>query len=856
MTGKLYPPRIEASLPAFTRSLDSCVLVVPFQLNRAVGRNDFNQVRLRIKTVQTNTLLCDGLMTETINFDNSTGQWKAIFDLSQQQLTIGQYYKIQIAFAKNGAIGYYSDMALVKCTAKPNIYIKNLDAATASNSHIYEYTGIYAPTEDITEKVYSYCFNLYDEQNQLIETSGEQLHNASIDTDKAESSDTWLVTKTLKPGHWYSIQYSVTTINNLVVASPAYKIIQIDSVDLNIGTDLRAYMMYDDGYVDLWLKPKAGMNKNIHGSFIVVRASSDDNFNNWQELYRFEIVSEFPDKHLWRDFTVQQGVEYKYALQAFNDNGLYSNRLESIDGIIRADFEDMFLFDGERQLNLKFNPQVSSFKSNILETKVDTIGSQYPFIFRSGHVNYKEFPISGLLSMLTDPNELFIKGVLPPSNHDSRTQTASMGPVFDNPTDLTSDNFYRERQFKMEVLEWLNNGKPKLFRSPGEGNFIVRLMNTSLAPNQTLGRMLHTVSTTAYEVADFNYKNLNKYGFIKSIQRNYREMKINQFSLTDLFNGTIRPDAGAAHGFASGAYFISIANQFTSSLVLDFYFLDGSVINWNVQNPTGQFNIPINESPVVKIVYRDGDIEQDAVITYGEYSVDISNDFSFITNVSIEDRIEQLLGQGMHINIIDQMQDIRQQLGRFYYIKLSPRTVYSVYRKEDGTYYWDRELLHLIDSWDKNAIYEVKDIGIWLNGSPEETLTAPPSFRAQLNGQSFTDLSKIDRGNGQQTSGRFEAISNIDEVTILKLGTGVMADVVYQLKTLEYALEKTDGTVNNAKKQWQYYLSAYNGALANELTTPEQLAECKTNVDVSYEYYIRCLTFAVEKAQEDLIYAI
>jgi hypothetical protein len=35
----------------------------------------------------------------------------------------------------------------------------------------------------------------------------------------------------------------------------------------------------------------------------------------------------------------------------------------------------------------------------------------------------------------------------------------------------------------MEVLRWLTDGKPKLFRSPGEGNFIVRLMNTSLAPN-------------------------------------------------------------------------------------------------------------------------------------------------------------------------------------------------------------------------------------------------------------------------------------------------------------------------------------------------------------------------------------
>jgi len=61
----------------------------------------------------------------------------------------------------------------------------------------------------------------------------------------------------------------------------------------------------------------------------------------------------------------------------------------------------------------------------------------------------------------------------------------------------------------MEVLEWLTNGKPKLFRSPGEGNFIVRLMNTSLSPNDTLGRMLHTFSCTAYEIAEYNHKNLN-----------------------------------------------------------------------------------------------------------------------------------------------------------------------------------------------------------------------------------------------------------------------------------------------------------------------------------------------------------
>jgi hypothetical protein len=67
----------------------------------------------------------------------------------------------------------------------------------------------------------------------------------------------------------------------------------------------------------------------------------------------------------------------------------------------------------------------------------------------------------------------------------------------------------------MKVLEWLTNGQPKLFRSPGEGNFIVRLMNSSLTPNDTVGRMLHTFNCTAYEIAEFNYHNLGAFNFIQ-----------------------------------------------------------------------------------------------------------------------------------------------------------------------------------------------------------------------------------------------------------------------------------------------------------------------------------------------------
>jgi hypothetical protein len=63
------------------------------------------------------------------------------------------------------------------------------------------------------------------------------------------------------------------------------------------------------------------------------------------------------------------------------------------------------------------------------------------------------------------------------------------------------------------VLDWLNNGEPKLFKSATEGNFIVRLINTSLSPEETLGRMLHTFKSTAIEVADCTLANLKKYGF-------------------------------------------------------------------------------------------------------------------------------------------------------------------------------------------------------------------------------------------------------------------------------------------------------------------------------------------------------
>jgi len=81
-------------------------------------------------------------------------------------------------------------------------------------------------------------------------------------------------------------------------------------------------------------------------------------------------------------------------------------------------------------------------------------------------VRYKEFPIGGLLAESLDPDNLFYWKKK--DEEKARTSTNSEEYSIKN-----KDIYYAEKVFKLEVLEWLTNGKPKLFRSITEGNYLV-----------------------------------------------------------------------------------------------------------------------------------------------------------------------------------------------------------------------------------------------------------------------------------------------------------------------------------------------------------------------------------------------
>lgn len=79
----------------------------------------------------------------------------------------------------------------------------------------------------------------------------------------------------------------------------------------------------------------------------------------------------------------------------------------------------------------------------------------------------------------------------------------------------SSELIYVERRFREEVMKWLTDGKPKLFRSETEGNMIVVLTGVSFSPFGNT-RLNYSFSATLTEIAEYNLKNLILYNLVPS----------------------------------------------------------------------------------------------------------------------------------------------------------------------------------------------------------------------------------------------------------------------------------------------------------------------------------------------------
>ena len=545
---KLYPPTINGTLPAFyeNNADGGTVITIPFSMNRAVNEEEIAGFVLKIKTVQTGTTL--GIFTVDENINEAIENEQISFVIKDNnnnnnneenilnKIHIGQFLKIQLAYYKQGEnnapeIGYYSTVGIIKYTAKPKVYLKSFSENYDNQLTLFlsDYTGIYE-NEDASETLYSYNFSLYDTDKNLIETSDWLLHDI-----KNKNKDFYSFYTQLISNKEYFLQYTIRTINGLEESSSLYKCMDLD-IYSNISINLISENIFDEGYIKTTfeLEDSLTINENNPAILKICRAEDMDNFSSWVPM---QIKTFYSNEDIcnwsFKDFSIQQGVIYQYCLKIQNENGLWA--IINTSNQIFADFEDMFLWDGEKQIKIRFNPKVASFKATRLEQKTDVIGNKYPIIFRNSMVNYKEFSISGLISYQMDDYNLF-------NIKEKNNQTI---PDF-TPMDLVGENIYKERQFKLNLLNWLSDGNIKLFKSPAEGNYFVRLINISLSPEDKLNRMIHSFFCTAYEVEEFNYQNLIKLKFIEEIditsilENNITNIVQEEIELTDNYYDSIK----------------------------------------------------------------------------------------------------------------------------------------------------------------------------------------------------------------------------------------------------------------------------------------------------------------------------
>lgn len=795
---KLYPPHINGSIPAFYGNK----LTIPFTMNKTVSKNEIGGFKLLIKTSHSNKLLATlGVYTE----ENKLPPWN--FDFGEVYFTIpddcnylhiGNYYKLQLAYidANDGTIGYYSSVSVVKYTSKPEVIVDSLEHGKVNmneNRYIGSYSQI-GSDKDTTEKVYSYRFDIYDNAGNLHETSGECLHNSFEDENVFSSHDEYVLKKDLIINKNYTIQYTIKTNNGLVEKSHKYRIMQKETIDPEIRARLIATLNHNNAYVDLSLigeKDKYGAEYSATGSYVIRRASNKDNFTEWDSILFFRLNGQAPSRWLWKDFTIEHGYTYKYAIQQFNDSGLYSNKIESNE--IFVSFEDMFLWDGKRQLKIRFNPKVTSFKTNILEAKVDTIGSQYPFIFRNGNVNYKEFPISGLISYQMDEENLFIdKDKLMIENFE---------------TNLTDKNIASERIFKNEVLDWLNDGNPKLFRSPSEGNFIVRIFKSTLSPNDVVNRMLHSFSATAYEIAGFNYESLLEWGFIELIDVSNLATRWDTVPLYRLddygkyIGPFTREEEMLQYAPATSIRFqdcppgtkIRISNGYEEDII--------------TIGVTGMYKIDLDLGLKIYSVKMESSNVTEGSLVYS-YQTNISNVFDTIEDVTIEDiPLRQFIGD---VNVINEINDVRTTLLDFTYLHFQKRDTFILYTnsKNIGKYFWDRDchepILEDFSELDPSLIYKIivmplnneeKEIIKYCNGNPNNLLKEY-SNKFIING-SVIDLTETEN----------YYVKNPGPIKELIVHNGLTLECGYQARVIDYSLETKNIKVRDTRNA---YLNAYN----------------------------------------------
>lgn len=537
VSSNLYPPIISTYMPAFIRT-EKCKIT--FSLSSLNKSSDIKNVQMIVKYQSNNLSALDDnkyfseIKICSLNVDTSDSNTYYV-ELLPEDLETGifennQFYQIQLRFTDkqaenvpaNGKIEnwliennkYFSEwstVCLIKGIDKPELNVNNFTLGE-ENTYQSDLLTVAATLnyEDSSEneKIKSYNLKLYSQDKEkLLEESGQQFTADSFNFN--EINYTFRMELIDKTNYVLTIEYN--TYNNYSETLDYTFKTNIDNKSFTFDMTLVGESNEELGINTLTFDIQ-NVNTDFSGNFLIKRSSSEDEFKYWDTIYYLHIPAYNVHRiqFLWDDLTPKLGVWYKYAVQYVDLEGNKSELIKELNDTIFVLFsEESFLVENSQMLTLRYDTQISSIRENTADSIIQTLGSQYPYMRRNGNIDYKTFPLSGTITLLSDDGERFKKKKDLLKNDFQNNEYQKY--IEEKNITLEMNDTILEREFREFVIKFLKDGKVKLFRSLQEGNILVRLTDVNLTPNPTLGRRIYSFSATATEIGADTVDNYFKY---------------------------------------------------------------------------------------------------------------------------------------------------------------------------------------------------------------------------------------------------------------------------------------------------------------------------------------------------------
>lgn len=546
INNNLYPPIVKTYMPAFVTDglADVTTCRVYFSLSPYNKSTDIANVQVTIRDQNSNKSMLkkadypSAVKITSLQEDTSRTVDRFYIEIPEQDIQGGWknnlYYRVQLRFTdmfaeaiEPGTKGLdtwlsanyehfseWSSVCLVRAISTPTLEISGFDLV--SNTVVWSLANsqiigkLKFADENETDILKQYQIKLYDTiTDESLHESGIQYSNNYNDVNAFVYNLPYSLE--LDKEYYFTVEY-LTMSNYSKIDTFNFAAIQSEEVPDSEMT-LTVNPDNENGRMEIAIKRVATATSFI-GTVVIRRSSSETNFTIWEDLKYYtynEAVTAL--KETWYDMTIESDVWYKYCVQLIDVNQR-RGRMKILKSPVLSSFEYMFLTVKDRQLKIKLNPAVSSFKRIVQESRTDTLGSLYPFIRRNGSVNYAQFPIGGLISFFMDEEELFT------SREKLFGKQLNSYANFNDANSIDNYNNYSyEKKFRDEVIKFLYDGKAKLFRSPTEGNFVVKIMDISLTPNAQLSRYVWSFSGTAYEIANTSTECLQELGILEGLDR-------------------------------------------------------------------------------------------------------------------------------------------------------------------------------------------------------------------------------------------------------------------------------------------------------------------------------------------------